>query len=158
ADVYRVVKPGGYEVKATDRHDFYTTRGKIKLKDLKVGDELLVQSGNGQFGSRGSKELGTLLGLHTGDRHISHRGLGEEAAVVNLWGDDRSYTQEVVGYINSLIEGWTVGPREYRVSAVTVPKRNLIMIRSVLLARVLEYYGFTAKAKTQVPEIVWRGN
>ncbi len=32
------------------------------------------------------------------------------------------------------------------------------MIRSVILARVLEHYGFTAKAKTQVPEIVWRGS
>ena len=32
------------------------------------------------------------------------------------------------------------------------------MIRSVILARVLEHYGFTAKAKIQVPEIIWRGN
>ena len=44
-------------------------------------------------------------------------------------------------------------------SAVAVPERNLVMIRSVILARVLaRYFGFTAKAKTQVPEIVWRGN
>ena len=32
------------------------------------------------------------------------------------------------------------------------------MIRSVLLARVLEQYGFSAKTKMQVPEIVWRGS
>ena len=32
------------------------------------------------------------------------------------------------------------------------------MIRSVILARVLEYYGFSAQAKLKVPEIVWRGN
>ncbi len=35
ADVYRVVTQDGYEIKATEWHDFYTTRGKIKLKDLK---------------------------------------------------------------------------------------------------------------------------
>jgi ribonucleotide reductase alpha subunit len=45
ADVYRVVTKDGYEIKATEWHDFYTTRGKIKLKDLKPGDELLIQSG-----------------------------------------------------------------------------------------------------------------
>ena len=45
----------GYEIKATEWHDFYTTRGKIKLQDLKPGDELLVQSGKGQFGSSGER-------------------------------------------------------------------------------------------------------
>jgi len=156
ADVYRVVTKDGYEIKATDWHEFYTTRGKIKLRDLKVGDELLVQSGKGQFGSRGSKELGTLLGLLTGDGHFTDKE-GQTAAVIDLWGDDRSFAREVVGYINALIEGWASSVRTYRVSAVAVPQRNLVMISSVLLARVLEHYGITAKAKTQVPEIVWRG-
>ncbi|MFZ1906881.1 MAG: LAGLIDADG family homing endonuclease [Steroidobacteraceae bacterium] len=158
ADVYRVVTKDGYEVKATEWHDFYTTRGKIKLKDLKPGDELLVQSGKGQFGSRGSKDLGVVLGLITGDGHFTNRGEGKEAAVINLWGDDRNYAQEVVTFINSLIVGWTNRRREYQVSAVSVPDRNLVMIRSVMLARVLEHYGFTSKAKAHVPEIVWRGN
>jgi len=158
ADIYRVVTEDGYEIKATEWHDFYTTRGKIKLKDLKPGDELLVQSGKGQFGGCGSEELGALLGLITGDGHFTNRGKGKNAAVVNLWGEDRDYAGEVVDYINSTIAGWQRAPRGYRVSAVAVPERNLVMIRSVILARVLEYYGFTAKAKTQVPEIVWRGN
>src|SRR6266566_2545987 len=34
ADVYRVETVDGYEIKATAWHDFYTQRGKIKLKDL----------------------------------------------------------------------------------------------------------------------------
>ena len=158
ADVYRVTTADGYEIKATEWHDFYTARGKVKLKDLKPGDELLVQSGKGQFGSSGSEELGALLGLLTGDGHFTNRGKGKNAAVVNLLGEDRDYAQEVVDYINSLIAGWENAPRSYRVSAVAVPERNLIMIRSVILARVLEHYGFTARAKTQVPEIVWRGS
>jgi len=157
ADVYRVVTKAGYEIKATEWHDFYTTRGKVKLKDLKVGDDLLVQSGKGQFGGCGSEELGALLGLLTGDGHFTGRK-GETCAAIDLWGEDRDYAQEVVDYINSLIVGWANSRRRYRVSAIAVPERNLIMIRSVILARVLEYYGFTAKAKAQVPEIVWRGN
>src|SRR5260370_10454401 len=158
ADVYRVVTQDGYEIKATEWHDFYTSRGKIKLKDLKAGDELLIQSGKGQFGGCGSAELGQLLGLLTGDGHFTNRGKGEEAAVVNLWGADRSLADGVVTYINSLIAGFAERPRNYQVGSVAVPDRNLLMIRSVILARVLAQYGFTAETKLRVPEIVWRGN
>jgi ribonucleoside-diphosphate reductase alpha chain len=158
ADVYRVVTQDGYEIKATEWHDFYTNRGKIKLKDLKPGDELLIQSGKGQFGGKGSAELGQLLGLLTGDGHFTNRGKGCEAAVVNLWGADRSLADTIVASVNSMIAGYAERPRSYQVGAVAVPERNLLIIRSVILARVLEQYGFTAKTKLQVPEIVWRGN
>jgi ribonucleoside-diphosphate reductase alpha chain len=79
-------------------------------------------------------------------------------AVVNLWGLDRDYADSVVAYINTLIAGVSDRSRSYRVSAVAIPERNLIMIRSVLLARVLQHYGFTAQTKLQVPEVVWRGS
>jgi ribonucleoside-diphosphate reductase alpha chain len=159
ADVYRVVTNDGYEIKATEWHDFYTTRGKIKLKDLKPGDELLIQSGQGQFGGCGNAAVGQLLGLLTGDGHFTNRGKGQEAAVVNLWGSDRVLADGVVANINELIEGWSARARNYRVSAVSVPERNLVMIRSVLLARFLaSFLSVTAKCKTAVPEIVWRGN
>ena len=158
ADVYRVVTEAGYEIKATAWHDFYTSRGKIKLKDLKPGDELMIQSGKGQFGSEGSPELGLLLGLLTGDGHFTNRGKGEQAAIINLWGLDRDYAESVVNTINAMITGMSENTREYQVSAVAVPQRNMIMIRSVLLARVLEHYGFSAKSKLQVPEVVWRGS
>jgi ribonucleoside-diphosphate reductase alpha chain len=158
ADVYRVTTADGYEIKATEWHDFYTARGKIKLKDLKLGDELLIQSGKGQFGTEGSAELGTLLGLLAGDGHFTNRGKGRQAAVVNLWGLDRPLADAVAGTINTLIAGIAKAPRNYHVHPVAVPDRNLIMIRSVLLARVLEHYGFTARTKTEVPEVVWRGS
>jgi len=158
ADVYRVTTKDGYQIKATEWHDFYTQRGKIKLKDLRVGDELLIQSGKGQFGSDGSAQLGNLLGLLTGDGHFTNRGKGQQAAVVNLWGADRDYAQAVVNQINALIAGVSDRTRDYRVSSVAIPQRNLVMIRSVLLARVLEHYGFSAKTKMQVPEVVWRGS
>ncbi len=158
ADVYRVVTEDGYEIKATEWHDFYTPRGKLKLRDLRPGDQLLVQSGKGQFGREGSKELGLLLGLITGDGHFTNRGKGEQAAIVNLWGLDRGYADTVAAHINALIAGVSDRPREYRVAPVAIPDRNLIMIRSVLLARVLEHYGFNTKTKTRVPEVVWRGS
>jgi ribonucleoside-diphosphate reductase alpha chain len=157
ADVFRVTTEAGYEIKATEWHDFYTTRGKIKLKDLRPGDELLIQSGKGQFGTDGSKDLGTLLGLLTGDGHFTNRGKGQQAAVINLWGGDRDYAEQVVNYINALIANVSERSREYAVSSVAVPDRNLVMIRSVLLARMLQHYGFSATTKTQVPEVIWCG-
>src|ERR1700684_1292151 len=158
ADVYRVVTQDGYEIKATEWHDFYTSRGKIKLKDLKPGDELLIQSGKGQFGGCGNAELGQLLGLLTGDGHFTNRGKGKEAAVVNLWGADRAVGDTVVAHVNSLIAVFAESHRECRVGSVAIPQRNLVMIRSVILARVLAQYGFTAETKLKVPEMVWRGN
>jgi len=159
ADVYRVVTEAGYEIRATEWHDFYSTRGKIKLKDLRPGDELLIQSGKGQFGGCGHEALGVLLGLITGDGHITNRGKGQQAAVVNLWGADRDYADILVSYINDMIAGWSKRSRDYRVSAVAVPERNLIMIRSVILMRYLkEFFGVGATCKTSVPEIIWRGN
>ncbi|MFQ5890363.1 MAG: LAGLIDADG family homing endonuclease [Gemmatimonadota bacterium] len=88
APVFRLVTEHGYEVTATDNHRFFTPRGLIELKDLRPGDTLLLQSGEGawsheyalppfepednlkasverggaQLPTRWSKELGQLLG------------------------------------------------------------------------------------------------
>ncbi|MDD5272174.1 MAG: ribonucleoside-diphosphate reductase, partial [Methylovulum sp.] len=161
ADVYRVRTRDGYEIKATAWHDFYTARGKIKLKDLQVGDQLLIQSGKGQFGKAGDKNFGILLGLMTGDGHFTNRGKEQQAAVINLWNDDRSLAPMLVAYINQLIATTALEQqrqRTYQVSPVAVPQRNLVMIRSVRLARLLEFYGFNKASKLRVPEVVWQGN
>ncbi len=158
ADVYRVVTQDGYEIKATAWHEFYTRRGKIKLRELEPGDEIWVQSGKGQFGQEGNEALGILLGLITGDGHFTHRGNGQEAAVVNLWNEDRALAERVVNTVNELVAGLSFAPRNYRVSAVAVPQRNYVFIRSVLLARALALYGFTRESKLRVPELVWRGS
>lgn len=157
ADVYRVETEDGYEIKATAWHDFYTQRGKIKLHELRAGDELLVQSGKGQFGTEGSAELGTLIGLITGDGHFTNRGNGENAAILNFWGEDRAFAPAIAAAVNELIAGMAATAREHRVAPVAVPERNYVFIRSVLLARFLEHLGFTARSKHAVPEVVWRG-
>jgi ribonucleoside-diphosphate reductase alpha chain len=158
ADVYEVSSEDGYSIKATAWHDFYTARGKLKLKDLLPGDEILVQSGKGQFGQQGSAELGVLLGLITGDGHFTNRGKGQEAAIVNFWNEDRPLAAETGRIVNSLIAGLASNGREYQVSPIAVPQRNHVFLRSVMLARVLKHYGFTRASKLHVPEVVWRGS
>ncbi|GAB3650385.1 hypothetical protein GCM10028813_18750 [Ramlibacter alkalitolerans] len=156
APVFRVRTEDGYEIRATEWHDFYTARGKIKLRELVVGDELLVQSGKGQFGQEGNEDLGMLLGLMTGDGHFTNRGKGNEAAVVDLWGEERVLADHVGSFVNALIASTT--GRSYQALPVAVPQRNRVSIRSVLLARVLAQYGFTRHTKLKVPEVVWRGS
>jgi ribonucleoside-diphosphate reductase alpha chain len=158
APVYRVRTEDGYEIKATEWHDFYVERGKIKLRDLKIGDRILVQSGKGQFGEQGSEDLGLLLGLIAGDGHFTNRGKEQQAAVVTLWGEERALADRVAAYINTLIAHTAHVGRDYRVSPVAVPERRQVFIRSVLLARLLEHYGFSAATKLRVPEVIWRGS
>lgn len=159
APVYRVTTEDGYEIKATGWHDFYTERGKIKLRELQIGDRLLVQSGKGQFGNQGSDDLGLLLGLIAGDGHFTNRGNDQQAAIVTLWGEERALADRVATVINGMIAHTAQGDlRQYRVAPVAVPDRNQVFIRSVLLARLLEHYGFTAATKLRVPEVIWRGS
>lgn len=158
AKVYKVTTKDGYEIKATDWHDFYTERGKIKLKDMVVGDKLLIQSGKGQFGTQGSKELGTILGLITGDGHFTNRGKGSEAAVIGLWGKKAEITEQVTNYVNALIQSAVLPKKARKVNAIEIPERNQVMIRSVVLAQVLSHYGFTKQNKLNVPEVVWQGS
>ncbi|MEA5446904.1 LAGLIDADG family homing endonuclease, partial [Gammaproteobacteria bacterium AB-CW1] len=158
ADVWRVTTEDGYQIKATEWHDFYTERGKLPLKELREDDRLLIQSGKGQFGREGSKELGILLGLITGDGQITNRGKEQMAAVINFWGEERALADQVGHYVNALIRNVAETSREYQVKPVPVADRNMVFLRSVLLARVLEHYGFTKDSKLQVPEVVWRGS
>jgi ribonucleoside-diphosphate reductase alpha chain len=157
APVYRVVTEDGYEIKATEWHDFVTPAGKVKLRDLRHGDEVLIQAGKGQFGREGSSELGLVIGLITGDGHFTNRGKDEQAAVLNFWGEDRTLATVIAGYVNAMIAGASAVPRDYSVEPVAVPARNHVFIRSVLLARHLEHYGFSARTKHVVPEVIWRG-
>ena len=154
AEVWRVTTHDGHEIEATAWHDFFTTRGKVKLRDLRVGDELLIQSGKGQFGSEGSYALGFLMGLIAGDGCFSSRTGGQEAAIVSLWGDERRLVPRVLGLVHGL-----VGPRHphHTAGSIVSESRDSEAIRSISLAKVLAAHGFTRGTKLQVPEVVWRG-
>ena len=158
AEVFKVTTAEGYQIKATAWHEFYTARGKLKLSELKAGDELWVQSGKGQFGVQGSGALGMLIGLITGDGHFTNRGKDEQAAVISLWNEERQLADDVAGSVNSLIAGMAYAPRDYVVKPVVVAERNMVFIRSTMLARVLDGYCFNAQTKLDVPEVVWRGS
>ncbi|MEZ0227321.1 MAG: LAGLIDADG family homing endonuclease, partial [Planctomycetota bacterium] len=154
AEVWKVSTREGYEIQATAWHELYTSRGKIQLQDLRVGDRLLIQSGKGQFGPEGSYALGYLMGLIAGDGHFCDRS-GHQAAVVALWGDDRRHMPSVLRLVREVVGGRSTSRMA---GSVAVEDRNTENVRSVALAKVLAGYGFTKDTKLCVPEVVWRGS
>ena len=97
--VFRLRTNHGFQVVATDDHKFYTNQGPVQLKDLNVGDEILIQGGPGAWNeyrslphckptdkfkthvdpheaqppTEWSQELGQLLGWVVTDGWVSHQ-------------------------------------------------------------------------------------
>ncbi len=174
ADVWEVRTKDGYRIKATDWHEFYVLEDKKvikkKLKDLKVGDKLLIQSGKGQFGREGSYELGFLMGWLAGDGTFARdTRTGYQVAIFDLYNEDISLKDliysakdKVVEEFYPLVEGRKVINDYERPVATKVVKhtRNSkkLRIMSSKVGRVLEeLFDFSKDTKHAVPEVVFRG-
>jgi ribonucleotide reductase alpha subunit/predicted RNA-binding Zn-ribbon protein involved in translation (DUF1610 family) len=62
AQVYKVTTSAGYSLRVTEWHKFYTQRGKLPLKEMMVGDQVMLQSAVGQFGHLGNLTSGLKQG------------------------------------------------------------------------------------------------
>lgn len=71
AEIYRVTTARGYSLRVTKHHKFPTPDGVLELRHLSVGDTLLLQSGEGQWGAAGSAELGAVIGWLEGDGNFN---------------------------------------------------------------------------------------
>ncbi|MCK5242384.1 TSCPD domain-containing protein [bacterium] len=132
--VFRLETKDGYEVTTTADHKFITPRGRMKLKELKPGDEILMQSGRGAWGKdnllppffpdnklkarlqRGeckrpetwSRDLGQLLGWIIGDGWVS-REIPSGRNIPNytvglMFGNEEK--KELAPAFRSLIKSW----------------------------------------------------
>ncbi len=133
--VLRLETAHGYEVTATPEHKFFTPEGVRELKDLRPGDEILIQSGAGVWSQdhalppfapenklsarvgRGeaklprtwSRELGELLGWAVGDGWVSDekpaRRNVPNYTVGLMYGDEEK--RLLAPKFASLIKEWT---------------------------------------------------
>ena len=155
AKVYRVVTKHGYELTATAYHPLVTPRGRVELRELAVGDTIFIQSAEGCFGSQGSADLGLVLGSLAGDGNF-HK---ERGVVLSFWGADADYASDICAAANRLLSREDDrGPGARAITAMPVPTRSRVDLRSVRLARVIASYGVTAATKLRVPEVVWQGS
>ncbi|MFH1619792.1 MAG: LAGLIDADG family homing endonuclease [bacterium] len=133
--VFRLETEHGFEVTATADHKFFTPEGPAQLKDLKQGDEILIQSGTGVWSKnyslppflpenklkarmkraqanlprKWSRELGELLGWAMGDGWVSEekpKGRNVPNYTIGLmYGDEEK--KLLAPRFRSLIKEWT---------------------------------------------------
>jgi len=149
AAIYRVETQHGYCVNVTEHHEFVTPEGRAELRDLRVGDTVFLQSGEGQWGLEvDSPALGALLGWMTGDGWWSGKG----EAVLRFYGEKAAIAEEVVAQARLLL------PPGYTLNTYSVGQVDAREASSEALARVFAEYDFTADTKGRVPEIVFRSS
>jgi hypothetical protein len=162
ADIYRLTTEHGHSVEATDNHEFPTLRGRLKLRDIRPGDVLMLQSGEGRFGTAGTYSQGLLLGLLTGDGCV-HDG----EAFIDLWEDDfgdcdtiRASINEEVAKVPLLNGGRGYGKDVGWVAqrGGNVAKRRIGGVRLYRALQGLLGGACPGTAKDRVPECVWQGS
>ncbi len=88
ADIYEVVTKDGYKIKSTLWHEYYISDGKNiekkSLKNIKVGDKLLIQSDIGQFGEEGDYNYGVLYGLASSPNSYIDKPLNRKIPNLNI--------------------------------------------------------------------------
>jgi len=88
ADIYEVVTKDGYKIKSTLWHEYYISDGKNiekkSLKNIKVGDKLLIQSDIGQFGEEGDYNYGVLYGLTSSPNSYIDKPLNQKIPNLNI--------------------------------------------------------------------------
>jgi ribonucleoside-diphosphate reductase alpha chain len=71
ADLLRIETSDGYELDCTPYHPMVLSNGTMKdASDLREGDELLLQSSKGLFGTDGDSDIGALLGFAQNHREL----------------------------------------------------------------------------------------
>ncbi len=131
AEVFRVTTRHGYSLKATKYHKFPTPDGFLELGDLQVGSTLLLQSGEGQWGTEGSEDLGMIIGWLEGDGNFSAYDERDQKAIA----------QELLPICQKL--------------AASIPAQNGREYTSERLHKALAEVGY--REKGAVPEVIWRG-
>lgn len=161
-DVYKIITDAGYELKATEYHEFPTNNGKKQLKDLSVGDKLRICSGECGFGKNGYLSFGRLLGLVVGDGTI-YKGwskkdnCSDNRIFVRLWGRDGVLIDEMKETINQLIRNYGGNRFNVSVSSRYIEEKDMYEIKSSVLYRIFEDFNLL-NSKHEVPEYLFKGS
>jgi ribonucleotide reductase alpha subunit len=172
ADIYEVVTKDGYRIKSTIWHEYYISDGKsIKkrsLEDISVGDKLLIQSDEGQFGKDGSYDLGLLMGMVAGDGTFSYKESKQHSIVhIDLYNEDMNLGHTIHKQVANIInEYYSLLPNSHKEDFVNLyPKpiqhtKNSQKLRfsNIRLGRIFdEQFNFNGQTKHQIPEVIFKG-
>lgn len=162
--VYKLITKSGYEVKATADHKIMSTTGWKELKDLEVGERVLIQHGEGGFGdseeldfvwdnnkigkqgrkynfslpTKWNKELGVLLGWLVGDGFIREE-TEKHGAYLNLtFGRGKEKARD---YFLTLLSKWCGHARGHEATERT----RQIFVNSKFVVDYFVKLGITTK-------------
>ena len=158
APIVRIHTKEGYSHKVTPDHKVWVVgRGWEEAQNLKKGDLLEIQQGEGIWGSVDAADLGLVCGLIAGDGTFAVRQNGN-SAIVDIWAQEFGLIPEIEACVARIL---AAADEDFNTTSVRQPrfigdeyKRRL---SSAPLARVLAERGFTPETKLKVPDFVWTG-
>ncbi|ATH91702.1 hypothetical protein COP00_02990 [Bacillus glycinifermentans] len=164
ADVFKVKTKQGFEIRATEWHKFYVKRNneiqKLQLNQLVPGDKLLVQSGEGVYGSIHEPDLAYIMGIIAGDGTIT-----DKTAKIYLYDNKKVLKKKVKDAVHRVIDKHKIN-RVYKHNTSFTPefvaadpeKQDLLYMSSTVLFDILNKYGMTKETKTRVPEFLYQAD
>jgi len=173
AEIYKVKTKDGYSVKSTLWHEYYISDGKKvekkSLQEIKVGDKLLIQSEEGQFGEEGNYDLGFLMGMVAGDGTFSYKKEKQHSIVhIDLYNEDMNLGykihKQIANTINTYYPMLENAPKQsfenaYPKAIQQTKNSQKLRFSNIRLGRVLdELFDFNAQTKLQVPELIFKGS
>ena len=159
ADVYEIGTKQGFKIKSTEWHKYYKMNkdksiSKVQLNELQVGDRLLVQSGEGTYGSFNDPELAYLMGLIAGDGCFG----SDEVAKIYLYGYKKELKETIEKMVSKAIERYRDKEIALHHSTILEPKftysekTDRLSLSSSALRDVLAQFGFTKNTKLEFPQ------
>lgn len=165
--VYKIETNEGYSLKATAWHKMYVNRDgelvKIPLSEVKVGDKLLVQSGeNSDFGSVDLPDLAYLAGVIAADG-VFKRNNKSLVTKICLYGKKKKLSKTIEDPVSKALHGRedlilrqsTLNPKFTDASASGQDKSRL---QCAPLGKLLKEHGMEPENKLVVPDFVLNGN
>lgn len=168
AEITKLETKEGFSLRATPWHKMYVKREddlvKIPLKEVVVGDKILVQSAEGQFGGESNVDLAYLAGAIAADgtiwETVSSAGNHLYSAKLYLYDKKRELAEKIEESMAKVLKGRedllqrqsTLTPKYVR----SDPERW--NVSSAPLAKVFQEVGFDQESKLTVPEFVKKGD
>lgn len=157
ATVYVLETAEGFSIRATDWHIFFVERdGKfleIPLKEVKEGDKVLVQSGEGSYGNWNGVDIAYLAGTLAADGTFGESSTGDWHARWYLYGDKDRFREAVTSAAHRVLEGredLLNDPKDSLTPEFTESDDRLSLV-SGPLSRALEEHHVGKELKDGVP-------
>jgi ribonucleoside-diphosphate reductase alpha chain len=153
--VFKLKTREGYSLRATADHQIMTTRGYVRLGQLKKGDKIHILNRKGGFGVAGSLDLGRILGWLVSDGHINNLA---NSSVLSFLGTEQNLAPMSAEYVDKTVALLTVEDKgSYSVSAIAVRNAAENCVSSERLDQIVAEYGLAGN-KLQIPASVLQGS